>query len=105
MIHHLVLLKLKSGIGSEKVEELLRKTRINLLKIPEALVVRCGKNIDASGEWSCFFSVDFESMDRLASFRNDPIYVKYEEEVLQQITITRIALDFEMEPGKDVRYS
>lgn len=105
MVHHIVLFKLKSDVTLEKVEEMMRATRINLLKIPEVLSVKCGKNVDPNSEWGFFIAIDFESMERLATYQGDPIHIKYVEEVIKPNTIARLALDYEMEPGKDVRYS
>jgi len=42
MIHHLVLFKVKPEFDDEKLECMMRETRIQLLKIPEVLSVRCG---------------------------------------------------------------
>ena len=44
-------------------------------------------------------------MDRYDIFREDPIYVKFMEEVIKPNTADSLVLDFEMDPGKDVRFS
>ena len=80
-------------------------TRMMLLKIPEVMSVKCGKKIDPKSEWPFFIAADFESMDKLAIYRDDPIHLKYVEEVLKPFTTERLALDYEMDPGRDVRYS
>ena len=80
-------------------------TRMQLLKIPEVLSIKCGKRIDADMEWPFFIAIDFESMDKYAIFREDPIYVKFAEEVIKPNTEDFLKLDFEMDPGKDVRFS
>jgi hypothetical protein len=105
MVHHLVLFKLKDHVTTEKVEEMLMQTRMQLLKIPVVLNVKCGKRIDTDNEWPFFLAVDFESMDKLAIYQDDPIHMKFVEEVIKPNTSARMALDYEMEPGKDVRYS
>lgn len=105
MVHHIVLFKLKSEVTPEKVEEMMMTTRMQLLKIPEALSVKCGKRIDPGCEWPFFIAVEFESMDKLALYREHPIHVKYVEETIRPNVSERLALDYEMEPGKDVRYS
>jgi hypothetical protein len=105
MVHHIVLFKLKPEVTTEKLEEIMMNTRIQLLKIPEVLSIKCGKRIDPSNEWPFFLAVDFESTDKLAVYRDDPIHMKYVEEVLKPNTSERLALDYEMEPGKDVRFS
>src|SRR5207302_8174068 len=105
MIHHIVLFKLKPEVTPPKLEEMMMNTRINLLKIPEVLSVKCGKRIDPKNEWPFFIAVDFESMDKAALYRDDPLHLKYLEDVVKPYTSERLALDYEMEPGKDVRYS
>ena len=45
-----------------------RSARSQLLKIPEVLAVRSGKRIKPDNEWPYFYSVDIESMDKLAMF-------------------------------------
>ena len=105
MVHQLVLLKLRSEVSPEKVEEILRQTRSSLLKIPEVLAVKCGKNVDPGSEWGVFVAADFESIERLTACQQAPIYTKYNEEVLEPNTIARMVLAYEMEPGKDVRFS
>ena len=105
MVHHIVLFKLKPEVTPAKVEEMMMKTRMYLLKIPEVLAVKCGKKIDPKCEWPFFIALDFESMDKLAVYREDAIHMKYVEDVLKTNTTERLVLDYEMQPGKDVRYS
>jgi hypothetical protein len=105
MVHHIVLFKLKPEVTPGKVESMMMNTRMQLLKIPEVLNIKCGKKIDPSSEWAFFIAVDFESMDKLAIYRDSPIHVKFVEEVIKPNITERLALDYEMEPGKDARYS
>jgi Stress responsive A/B Barrel Domain. len=105
MVHHLVLFKLKPEVDDAKIEWMMRQTRIQLLKIPEVLNVRCGKPITPNADWTFFLSVDVESMEKLAIYRDDPNHVKFVEEVIRPNTTERMAIDYEMDPAKDVRYS
>lgn len=105
MIHHLVLFKLQPGVDDEKVEWMMRQTRIQLLKIPEVLNIKCGKPVTAGVDWNFFLSVDVESMEKLAIYRDDPNHVKFFEEVIRPNTTQRLAIDYEMDPARDVRYS
>jgi hypothetical protein len=105
MVHHIVLYRLKPEVTPARVEEMMMNTRMQLLKIPEVLSIKCGKRIDPAIDWPFFLSIDFESMDKYAIFREDPIYVKFVEEVIKPNTEDSLALDFEMDPGKDVRFS
>ncbi len=105
MIHHLVLFKLKPGVDDEKIEWMMRQTRILLLKIPEVLNVKCGKPLLADAPWPFFLSVDVESTEKLAIYREDPNHVKFLEEVIRPNTTERLSVDYEMDPGRDVKYS
>lgn len=105
MIHHLVLFKLKPSVDEERIEWMMRETRIQLLKIPEVLSVRCGKRVDPDSDWPFFLAVEIESLDKLALYAADPHHVKFVEEVIKPNTIARMALDYETAPGRDVRYS
>ena len=105
MVHHVVLCRFHPGIKDEQVEWVLRQTRIRLLKIAEVRAIRCGKRIDGDREWGFFFGVDFESMDKMSHGHADLNYQKFIEEVIHPHVGEQMALSYEMEPGKDVRYS
>ncbi len=105
MVHHIDLFKLKPEVTPARVEEMMMNTRMMLLKIPEVLSIKCGKRIDPDLEWPFFIAIDFESMDKYGIFKEDPIHVKFMEEVIKPNTAQSLSLDFEMDPGKDVRFS
>ncbi len=105
MIHHLVLLELAEGVEADTIEWMMRETRARLLKIPEVLSVRCGQNLDFGGPWRFFLSVEVESTDKLAAYAEDPVHGKFLADVIEPHTRASLILDFETEPGKDLRYS
>ncbi len=118
MVHHVVLYKLKPEVTPARVEAMMMNARMQLLKIQEVLSIKCGKRIDPESPWPfCgkridpespwpfFIAIDFESMDKYAIFREDPIFVKFTEEIIKPNTEDSLALDFEMDPGKDVQFS
>jgi len=105
MIHHVVLFKLRPEVTPERLETMMRRTRAQLLKIGEVLSLKCGKNIDPESEWGFFLAMDFESAEKFALYRESAIHLKYVEEVIKPNTCDRISVDYEMEPGKDIRYS
>jgi hypothetical protein len=105
MVHHVVLFRFYPEIDDERVEWILRQTRIRLLKIGEVRAIRCGKRIESENDWGFFFGVDFESMDKMAQGHADANYERFLEEVIQPHVVDQLALSYEMEPGKDVRYS
>ncbi len=105
MVHHVALFKLKPEVTPARVEEMMMNTRMQLLKIPEVLSIKCGKRINQEMHWPFFVAIDFESMDKFEIFREDPIYVKYVEEIIKPNVAETVDLDFEMDPGKDVQFS
>ena len=100
MVHHIVLFKLKPEVTPARVEEMMMNARMQLLKIPEVLSIKCGKRIDPELPWPFFIAIDFESMDKYEIFREDPIHVKFMEEVIKPNTADSLTLDFEMDPGE-----
>ena len=105
MVHHIVLLKLKSSVTAEKLDEMIRSSRSQLLKIPEILSLRSGKNIELDSEWAFFISMDVESTAKLAMCQDDAVYVKFVEEVIKPNIVHSLMLNYETDPGKDVKYS
>lgn len=105
MVHHVTLYKLKPEVTLAKLEQLMMSTRMTLLKIPEVLSVKCGKNIDPKSEWPFFITLDFESMDKLAMTQDDAIYMKFVADIIKTNTADKLVLNYEMEPGKSVKYS
>ena len=105
MVHHISLFKLKPEITPARLEEMMMNTRMQLLKIPEVLSIKCGKRIDPTNPWPFFIAIDFESMDKHEIYSEDPIYVKFVEEVIKPNVTDTLKLYFEMDPGKDVQFS
>ena len=44
-------------------------------------------------------------MDKLAMFRDDPLWVKFQKDVLAPNTASCTEMIYETEPGKDIKYS
>ena len=105
MVHHITLFKLQPEVTPAKLEQLMFSTRMSLLKIPEILSVKCGKNIDPKSEWPFFISLEFESMEKMAMTQDEAIYMKFVADVIKPHTSSALVLNYEMEPGKSVRYS
>lgn len=105
MVHHITLFKLKPEVSTDKLEQMMMATRMTLLKIPEILAVKCGKAIDGTMEWPFFISLEFENMEKLQMTQDDAIYMKFVSDVIKPNTAERIVLNYEMEPGKNVKYS
>ena len=105
MVHNVTLYKLQPEVTPAKLEQLMFSTRMTLLKIPEILSVKCGKNIDTKSEWPFFIALDFESMEKKAMVHEDAIYMKFAADLIKPHTMGALSLDYEMEPGKSVKYS
>lgn len=105
MVHNVTLYKLQPEISPAKLEQLMFSTRMTLLKIPEILSVKCGKNIDPKSEWPFFIALDFESLEKKAMVHDDAIYMKFVADLIKPHTVAALSLDYEMEPGKSVKYS
>ena len=105
MVHHVALFKLKPEVTPARVEEMMMNSRMQLLKISEVLSIKCGKRIKEEMPWPFFIAIDFESMDKFDMFREDPIYVKFVEDIIKPNVAETLTLDFEMDPGKDVQFS
>ncbi|EDY17837.1 hypothetical protein CfE428DRAFT_4576 [Chthoniobacter flavus Ellin428] len=105
MVHTVTLYKLQPEVGPAKLEQLMFSTRMTLLKIPEILSVKCGKNIDTKSEWPFFIALDFESLEKKAMVHDEAIYMKFVADVIKPNTVAALSLDYEMEPGKSVKYS
>jgi hypothetical protein len=105
MVHHITLFKLKPEVTPEKVEQMMMTTRMSLLKIPEILAVKCGKAINGDMQWPFFIALEFESMEKMQMTQDDAIYMKFVSDVVKKHTAERLVLNYEMEPGKNVKYS
>lgn len=105
MVHHITLFKLQPEVSPAKLEQLMFSTRMTLLKIPEILSVKCGKNIDPKSEWPFFIALDFESMEKMAMTHDEAIYMKFVANVIKPHTAAVLTLDYETDPGKSVKFS
>ncbi len=107
MIHHLKLIHLKPELPKERVEEVMVESRIRILKIQDVLSLACGKKIPGKEvtPHDLFLALEFEnSLKRTAAF-DHPLYQQFEAQVLKPNAQKIEVLEFEMDPGKDVRFS
>jgi len=105
MIHYVALFKLKPKVTDQELDTMIRSSRSQLLRISEALSVRSGKRIDEDCEWPFFLAIDFENLERLEMFKDDPLSIKFQHDVIEPNTSETLEMIYEMEPGKDVKYS
>ena len=105
MIHHVVYFQLKLGVDSATLEDLVRNSRSLLLKIPEVLAVRSGRNVDPSGQWQFYFSVEVDSLEKLRVTLDDPQHLKLMEKWIRPNTSDSFAMDYELDPSRNLKYS
>ena len=105
MVYHVAFYKLRAEVTPEKLEEMIRSTRSQLVRVPEVLTVRSGKKIAPDSEWPFFVALDFESLDKKRICEADPVYVKFQETVIKPNISDQWIMDYEMDPGRPVKYS
>lgn len=105
MIHHVVFFQFKPETDAAKVEELVRSSRSLLLKIPEVLNVRSGRNIDPASQWPFFLSIEVDSLEKLRIVQDNPYHLKLVEALIKPVTSSHFSMDFELDPSKNLKYS
>ena len=105
MIHHVVYFQLKPEVDTAIIEELMRTSRSLLLRIPEVLSVRSGRNLDPASQWQFFVGIEVNSLEKLRITLDDPFHLKFIEKHIKPNTASHFAMDFELDPSKDPKYS
>lgn len=105
MIHHVVFYQLKADADADTMESLVRNSRSLLLKIPEVLNVRSGRNVDPSSPWPFFVSIEVDSLEKLRAALDNAHHLKLVEKYFKPNTSSHLAMDFELDPSKSLKYS
>ena len=105
MIHHVVHFQLVAGADPTTLEQLVRTSRSQLLRIPEVLAVRSGRNLDPCSPWHFFFAVEVDSLEKLRTVLEDPFYLKLMAKTIQPHAVAELSLDYELDPSRDLKYS
>lgn len=106
MVHHITLMEAQTDVTGEILENIMVETRIRLLKIPEISNLRVGKRIDVKGNpYTLFYSFDVENMDKLRIVHDNAVFAQYQTKALSKPIMRQTHFNYEMEPGKDIRYS
>ncbi|MCB1065625.1 MAG: Dabb family protein [Verrucomicrobiae bacterium] len=105
MVHFIALYQLAKEVDDAKIDELMRTSRSMLLRIQEVHNVRSGKRIDPKMDYPFSIAMDFENLDKLAMFREDPLWLKFQRDHLESATTQALELIYETEPGKNLKYS
>ena len=105
MIHHVVYLQLNPEANPADLENLVRSTRSLLLRIPEVLTVRSGRNLDSESQWQFYYSFEVDSLEKLSATQANPFYLKLIETVIKPSVSSQSEITFELDPSKDLKYS
>jgi hypothetical protein len=105
MIHDVVYLQLKGKVGKTELEVMVRASRTWLLKIPEVLSVRSGRNLDPESQWQFFYSFEADSLEKLNLVKDDAFHLKFFEIHDKPHTNDRFGMAFELDPSRDLKYS
>jgi Stress responsive A/B Barrel Domain len=105
MIHHVVYFQTHPHVDDGKLQEMVRVTRSLLLKIPEVLSVKSGRNVIAASEWNFYTMVEVESLKKLQIILEDPMHLKWLDAVIRPNTCAEFAQNFELDPSIDLKYS
>ncbi|MGJ8642654.1 MAG: Dabb family protein [Luteolibacter sp.] len=105
MVQHVIYLQLNESLEKGKLEEMVRASRTWLLKIPEVLSVRSGRNLDPDSQWQFFYSFEVESREKLQMAESDPNHLKFIRDFIEPNTDNKFVLDFELDPSRELKYS
>jgi len=105
MIGHISLHRLDPEVTDDELEDMLRTARSLLLKIHGVLNVKSGKRVESGNRWQFFLYLEFDSLDKMAMCKDDPVYIKYTHDVIRPHSIEEQEFTYELDPGKDIKYS
>ena len=93
MINHIVMWKFKEG-EEENMKKFLEGLNELKGKIPEIKNLETGININPKNEYDAILISEFENMEDLEKYKNDPRHVKVSN-MCKEIRISRQAIDYE----------
>jgi hypothetical protein len=106
MVHHIHFLETRPNITAEMLEQLMVEIRIRLLKVSDVNNLKVGKRIEGSeNSFQLFYAFDIENLDKLKLFKESAVYAQFSRQILDPYVVRSWQMDYEMEPGKDTRYS
>ena len=105
MIHHTCFHQLQEKAPKNALEDMVRASRTWLLKIPEVLAVRSGRNIDPTSKWHFFYSIEVGSAEKLKLVTEDGHYLKLHSQFIEPFCKECSMMDFELDPNRDLKYS
>lgn len=93
MIKHIVMWKFKEG-EEENMKKFLEGLNELKGKIPEIKNLETGININPKNEYDAILISEFENMEDLEKYKNDPRHIKVSN-MCKEIRISRQAIDYE----------
>ena len=93
MIKHIVMWKFKEG-EEDKMKKFLEGLNELKGKIPEIKNLETGININPKNEYDAILISEFENIEDLEKYKNDPRHVKVSN-MCKEIRISRQAIDYE----------
>ncbi len=105
MVLELMLFKLRPEAGAETADTLMRRARTQLLRVPQVLSVRAGKELAPAAGWPFAVMLEFDSRAKQSIAHDDPHWLKFMGETVQPHVLEQLVLNYELEPGKDLKYS
>jgi len=105
MIHHAIYYELSESADEATLQEMVRASRTWLLKIPEVLSVRSGRNLDPESQWQFYYSIEVDSREKLKMVEDDPNHLKFVEKFIKPNTVNQLGMDFELDPSRELKYS
>lgn len=93
MIKHIVMWKFKEG-EEENMKKFLEGLNELKGKIPEIKNLETGININPKNEYDAILISEFENMEDLEKYKNNPRHVKVSN-MCKEIRISRQAIDYE----------
>lgn len=98
MIRHIVMWKFKPDCETEMNEFLSKLGALNGV-IPEILSMEIGKSCVPGSEYQAVLTADFEDLEALGRYKNDPRHVAVSS-LCKAIRLSRSAIDYEIEGEK-----
>jgi hypothetical protein len=96
MIHHVVLIRLKTGLGEDAGAELLEQARKLLAPIPGVQNLRLGRGLGRKAEVDFPYALlmDFEDEAALQSYQVHPDHLRFVREVADPVQDEKKVFDY-----------
>jgi len=96
MIEHIVLFNVKPETSQGKVDELIRKTKTTLSKIPTVKDLWISKSLKPDARYRYTFAMRFTDEKALQEYLDHPDHRRYAKEALIPLTSEIVSFDYEL---------